>query len=263
MAIDIQCPDEGDPATVVLGTGTTGIISAFGTATSDSGDAYQRVFGMVFPGALTASAPGPVTITPPAGADFVDNSGSGATANWFLGNIPGAACASTGAGVTNTLVIWARFTSTGPATAFSFRHFQGVCGTQTSCPRPLFLPFPPRVDYCRPGIVALTTAPRVWRVEAAGKAWKGVWSLELRDGGKAGPTWGNAGDGVETYRIALSSDGPLAATWRLTFVLGDDRLCYTRSAEAWQALGANVLDLDPDETKCSFIPPATIRVTPG
>lgn len=264
MAIDIACPAQNSTQTVVLGAGATGIISASGTAIPDGGtptDVWVRICGRAYAGTFDATNPGPVPATPPANAQCKDNAGAVALAGWYLDQIPGAVCMQTGVGAPNTLVVWAKFTMAGPYSPPNFVHFEGTCGFTTSCPPPAT--FMPPSMYSRPAIVALSTTPRAWRVEGDSEALKGVWRLELRGTDKGVCTWDNAAGAAETFLVRLSCESPVASLWRLTFQLNNDRLCYTLSADAWQAMGANVLALAPAETKCGFAPPATIRVTPG
>jgi hypothetical protein len=275
MSVEINCPAENYPQTVVSGTGASGYISAFGEAFLDEVRyphilvrlVYSTVPGIVYPGFHDVGT-GDVSDQHDPNAVSVDQPGTGATTVWYLPQVPGAICAQTGAGPVNTLVVWAKFPGLVQEVR-AFRHFTGICGAQTSCPPPNEAFAARERAPVMPAILPLTTAPVVWQVKVDGfsgpgsEAFNGTWSLKLRGTDRGICSWDNGGDGVSRTLVRLSCESPIASSWHLTWRLGAEQVSYRASAAAWYLLSVNVLALSPDETTCACQPPSSSTVTPG
>jgi hypothetical protein len=264
MTVNIDCPPNNYPATVVVGSGqTTGYISASGQAQPDDRyGAYVKAWAYVYPG---PSTPIPLPPTPPPSALSVTPPSQGSP-NWYFPMIPGAVCQMGGSGgAPCTLVVWAQYPGSGPLST-GVSYFFGVCGTQVSCPPPgsgALASSGSGVSLAGMSLLALSMVPAVWKVLSAGfasvtDAFNGTWLLHLRGTRGGHCYWENEGDGLTSPLVQMSCESPLAALWQLTFRLGVQVIRYQRSAAEWNMFGTNdfapvLEDMYPPELIPAFL----------
>jgi hypothetical protein len=230
------------------GSGTTGTICAYGTATM-GGPPLVAVWAKVY--APTDTPPN----THPASATKGTVSGN----NWSFmmsQEVPviAAACAPAQPPPTaanGLFAVWCTFQlGSGPQEQLPQpRLFGGICSTTSNCtgsgPGAALLA---QATAGAPSALAVETAPRQYQVKGEGASGSlaslvnATWVLSLRPTGcGCACVWDNGGDGVRRPRVELCCDAIVATQWRLTLALNGHRIQYTRPASEWNPLSVNRL----------------------
>ena len=255
----IDCPEAAGTTPVLPGVGTIIACGDLETSTGFEKFPIVTLYAVIYGGIVT---PPP---SPPAGAVTLRVHDNGPWGPW---TIPGAVSGPPPTGAANTLAIWAVHGSGAPALVT--RQFTGVPGSGSNCcGSGSGSGGPPIHKHARgPQSVAVTTAPLLWTILAAGfeagkSLFNGQWALTLRPVAGGVCVWDNGGDEAQAPLVELRCESPLATTWRLSFRHGPETVVeYTRAATEWNTLAANVVHKAGNGVALGTVP-THLTVTPG
>jgi hypothetical protein len=264
----------------VDGSGNLGIICTQGTAVASSDPLQQgptihvfenalRVIGKNYPGSDTTQIPDENHPPDPA----TDPNAKEATRSgqaWCIHPLPNVATGP-GNGAANVIAIWALYPAAPNERAI--QPYQAISAGDVECDAMGSTIICPSIGSSSAIAAHKATAalhglaPATWKVEIEGFSgaaalFNGVWHLRLDQilGGQT--VWRNQDHGDGFPLVELRCESPVPHVWRLSFRAKDaPSPSYERIADAWKALGPNVLALRPIpglDAKC--LPPSvTLR----